>query len=247
MKKFILFLALPLGLCLGTSSCVKDKIDDLTKPKTNSTTPPTPAVPGVDGALVSVRVGTTTMAAGIPFTIDIESAVAAFYDAANNNSLLPAGTVKVNGFELTKADNNSYTFMSDKDLDLNFGSGSAWNVTGAGAVPAINYTHNDAFPKFSGTLPTSITRANGLTINLSSVSNADSVWIFIAAGDKTLTKHLGSNPGSVTLTAAELNTLPATETCIFEVIPWRYRIQNISGKDIVLIKEYAAVATLKMD
>ncbi|MBS1645575.1 MAG: hypothetical protein JST36_11100 [Bacteroidetes bacterium] len=247
MKKFFLFMVLPLGLSLGTSSCIKDKIDDLTKPQTNSTTPPTPSVAGGDGALVSVRVGTTTVVTGVPFTVDVESAVAAFYDASNNNSLLDGGTVKMNGFELTKSDNNSYTYMSNTNLDLNFGSGSAWTVSGAGAVPAMSYNHNDAFPKFSGTLPTSITRANGLTINLSSVSNADSVWIFIAAGDKTFTKHLGPNPGTVTLTAAELNTLPATETCIFEVIPWRYRIQNISGKDMVLIKEYAAVATFKMD
>lgn len=244
MKKSLLALMLPIGLSIGVSSCVKDAVNP-TAPQ-SSTTPPTPMIGG-DGSLVSLRVGTITMVAGQPFNVDIETAVAAFYNGSNTGNLIDGGSVKVNNFDLTKNDNNSYVYSSNTNLDLGFDNGSNWTVVGAGSVPAISYNHTNKFPKFSGTLPTAITRANGLTIDLTGkISGADSVYVFVASGDKSFTKHLGSNPGSVTITAAELADLPASTTGIVEVIPFHFKKQTIGGKQIAFIKEYAAVATIEI-
>ena len=246
MKKTLLALAIPVGLSLAMVSCKKDTPTPTPTPAPSSSAPPTPMVGG-EGALVSLRVGTTTIAAGQTFVVDIETAVAAFYNGTNTSTFLDGGTVKVNSNELTKNENNSYVYSSTTKLDLDFDGGSNWSVTGAGNVPAISYNHTNTFPNYTGTLPTTITKSEGFSLDLTGkVTGADSVYVFVASGDKSFIKHLGPNPGNVTISATDIADLALSTTGFVEVIPFNYRIETISGKQIAFVKEYAAVSTVEI-
>jgi len=152
------------------------------------------------------------------------------------------GTVTLNGKALAKQSNNSYVYQNVTD-PLVFSGGFAWTVSGSSTVPSISYTDDRPMPTYSdySSLPASVTRSAGLTINLSgNITGADSIWVvLISSGSNYLIKKVSGSASQCVMTASELSALNATTTGIIEVCPWNYKTEDFSSKKFYFVNEAA--------
>jgi hypothetical protein len=188
----------------------------------------------------------------IPVTISSDMGVGVFYSTPGAATFVDAGAVSVNTIALEKQSNNSYMKMAtigQTPSDLGLSGGVDWSVAGAGSIPAITYSHGGAFPSYTDSLPAVITKANGLTLDISSASNADSIYVMIAAGNQSVFKRFAGNATTATITASELSALPnvSDNTAFLEVLPTRFKLETIGGKDFVFIKERAVVRGININ
>ncbi len=263
MKKQILFLS-AIALLAFNSSCNKDDNNpnpnpnptnpNPTNPTTSTPKPTTPVINGVSGTLVSVimEYSYTNPYVSTPVTMQYDVAVAAF-PAANGSDLLPAGTVSVNSHELEKADNNAYYVVAvpgttPSSLDFSGGS-SNWSIGGAGSISAFTYNHDVSFPDYTGTLPSSVSKSSGVTIDLDGVSNADSVYLVIAAGNQFIQTAVGGDATSISFTAAEMQNLPVVSdnSALIQVVPFRITLETHNGNQYAYIKQRAAISAINID
>lgn len=239
----------PLLIALGAfvillNSCKKDDT-------TNTNTNPSP-VSTTDlldfsdswGLLAGVKTVTfqTIPVIGGTQEIDLGTAVVAFNDAAGSNTYIDAGTAKCNTKTLTKQSNNSYIFQpSQTDISgIDFSSGSSWDVSGAGSIPAITHT----FSTFPST-PTitsdkeTVTRANGYTFSTTAISSADSVLYVISSGNNYVKKSVAGNVTSVTFSASELSALDASSYGLIQVTPYAYQTNTtvVPGKKVYFVNQ----------
>jgi hypothetical protein len=252
MKRILLFLV-PV-MITGMISCKKTDNPATPNNPAQGPTPYTPAPGNVAGAFVAVQMKYTYNMEGLPIPVDIESEIGTggVYTSVGATTFVDAGAISVNGNSLDKQSNNSYlkaAFPGQTPDDLGFDSGADWNIGGAGSVAAFSYSHSGGFPSFTGTMPTEITKASGLTISMSSLSNADSVYILIAAGGTSIFKGYDGSVSSITLSAADLAGLPVVtdRTAYLEVLPVRIKVQTIGGKDYAFVKERAVVAGVNIN
>lgn len=260
LNKFLLPVA-ALGMSLMVSCNPKDVIPDEPdepQPTTpTAPTPPSPTVSGTWGALIALKMTLTYSQMGYNIDVATEMGIGAFYNALNSGTLVNAGTVQLNNIALDKNANESYSKVATMGMtptDMGISSGVNWNVGGGSGIPSFTYTHDGGFPDFTGTIPETITRANGmaLTLNNTTVSNADSVYVYIISGSTTLLKSYAANAGPVTIEAADLNGLAASSTtspAYVEVIPWKYIISDVGtpAKPIAFIKEKAVVKSVTLN
>lgn len=257
MKK-IAFAAL--ALVAIASSCKKEETTTTTPTTTTpTTTTPTAVTPGttgndISGALISINMSYKMSQMGIEVPVNYEIGSAVFYSAPGSSTLVDAGTVSVNSVNLDKAANNSYSKMASTGLTpstLNFDNGSSWSIGGASSVTSFSYNHTGTFPSYTGTMPTSVTKASGLsfTFSTSNLSGADSVVVFLASGNTSITKTFAATAGTVTLTASDLSGIAAVSdnTGILEVCPYKYVVFNANGKKYVAIKEQAVVKNVNIN
>ena len=265
MKKLV-YTAAVFTMLLGFASCDKTETPTPTTPTTptNPTTPttagPQPVMPApsgnnLSGALISLKMkySTQPMGAPMPVTMESEMGMAIFYDNAGSSTKVDAGTVSVNSNDLEKKQDLSYfkwAYAATPD-DLDFSSGSNWNVGSSSAVTAFTYNDNSTFPKYIGNMPTSITKSNGvtLTFNNSSLTGADSVYVVIASGSANVTKSFAANAGTVTISAGDLSSLSVVSdnSAVFEVCPFRWSQVTKNGKNYVFIKEEAVVGNININ
>ena len=257
MKKHTIALALAAALfTAGASSCKKsDPAPTPVTPPASTGSTPMPATGNVDGALISLKVDVSTVVGGYPITVSTDNGLATFFTATGNNaSFVDGGAVSVNQNALAKQSNNSYlksATIGQTPGDLGFdGGNSNWSVAGNGSVPAFTYSHSTAFPEFTGTLPTSISRSAPLTIALSGkVRNADSVIVFIVKDQKSVIRTFAANATSAVISAADLASLPVVSdnTALMEVIPYSVVLKAFGGKNYAFIKERAVVGNINID
>ncbi len=244
-------------------SCKKDS-------KTPTTTSPVPSAPtptfggDVKGTLISLRINFSydpNKFATLPITVpvielDAETGLAVFSNDFSTGTYLDAGNVSVNSNALEKLSNNSYTKLAfdfvNSNFSLGFDDGSNWSVAGKGDVPAISYNHTHTFPGYTGrsSMPSTASTTTNLTVSLSGVSKADSVYVLLAANNKEVLKRVGPSTSSVTFTAAEIQSVGTTggkETAFLEVCPFRYTIQTINTKQYAFIKELAVVKNITIN
>ncbi|GAA4351871.1 hypothetical protein GCM10023185_10960 [Hymenobacter saemangeumensis] len=257
MKTFCCYsLFLAAGFSLALASCKKD---DATTPSTPASTTPTAATPSVrnvHGALISLRLNyaaPSPVPTPVPVTLTVESGLALFYNLTPT-AYLDAGAVTVNGNALDKGSNNTYSKVAtptqtNPSTELGFSNGSNWSIAGSGSVTAFNYNHSGSMPNYSGTLPTAISKANGLTVALSTVSNADSVYVLIAAGNQSVLKRARAGTASITFTANDLRNLPTVsdKSAVMQVLPFKILLATLNSKPYAFIKEYAAVGNVNIE
>ncbi|MEZ5017845.1 MAG: hypothetical protein R2800_12380 [Flavipsychrobacter sp.] len=252
------YLLVPAFCALLMASCVKKEDVVPTTPTTPTTnTGPTPQVPtqnNVDGVLAAIKMNFKIEQAG--FTIDVvsEVGVASMYSSTGSSTIVDAGTVKLNSNALDKNSNNSYTKTAttgQTPSDLGLSSGASWDVSGAGSVSAFTYNHGSTFPKYTGTMPKSITKSSGLTLTFNSgnVKNADSVYVFIASGSNSFIKGYATNAGSITVTSSELSNLATVSdnTAILEILPVKIDLITKNGKQYAFVKEEANVRYININ
>lgn len=256
-------ITLAIALIVGFSSCKKEEA----KPTTPTTTTPTntagpnpqtpmPSGGNISGVLISLKMKYTTQPTGAPMPVDVNSemGVAVFYNSPGSATISDAGIVSVNSVNLEKQTNKSYlkmAYIGGTPSDLDFDNTSKWNVAGSSDVPAFSHDHNTAFPEYSGDVPSTITKANGISLSFTSstLSGADSVYVVIAAGDKSIVKSYGAKAGSVTIPASDLQSLPAISdnSAVFEICPFSYDEAVKNGKTYFFIKELAIVRAVNIN
>jgi hypothetical protein len=260
MKKLLLSVVPVLAFMAMVSSCTKVDTPDVTPPvdttkpaPSPAPTPFTPSMGDAMGSLAAVQMKLSMEQAGFPIDINYETAVATFTNGST--TLVDAGTVSVNGINLEKQTNNSYLKMATPGLttsDLKYATGVDWSVSGTGNVPTVTYKHGTNFPDYSGSVPTEITKANGLSFSFtaSNTKNADSIYVFIAAPNgKTFIRSYAPTAGSVTISASDLSGLPVVsdKTAYLEVLPVKFAVETFSGKRFVFIKEQAIVRNVNIN
>lgn len=241
------------------ASCTPEETPEPEIPTTTTPTAPTPPQPtinGVNGVLVALDLDFSITQMGISVPLNTEMGIAAFYNTPGDTTMVDAGTVKINNVSLTKNANNSYLVTagipSQEPSTLNYDGGNTnWSVSGAGSIPAItgNYAYN--LPSYSGTIPTDINKANGLTLNLSgTMSNTDSVYVVIISGSTSFMKSYAPS-ASVSISASDLSGLTAssaTSPAYIEIVPWKViGYQTISGKTFAFVNERAYVRTVNIN
>jgi hypothetical protein len=195
-----------------------------------------------------------TVTAGYPITLTTENAVASFFTSTGATTFVDAGTVSVNSINLEKQTNYTYyktatTGMTPADMGFN-STNSSWNISGAGSVPAFNYDHNVPFPKFTGTIPETVSRSSGLSISVGgNISNADSIILFMVKDSVSLIRTFSGNATSISLSASDLSAFPAVtdKSAILEVVPYRVTLKAQGTKTYAFIKEYAAVRMVNIN
>ena len=260
LNKFLLPIA-----ALGISfmiSCTPDEVvpdvPDTPDPVTpTAPTPPSPTVEGTWGALIALKMTFTYSQMGYNMDVATQMGIGAFYTGVNSGTLVDAGVVKLNDIALDMNENKSYSKVASVGMtpsDMGIDNGVNWNVAGGNGIPSFTYTHTGGFPSFSGTIPETITRANGMSFTFSSgtVNNADSVYVFIISGSTNLLKSYAANAGPITISASDLNTLAASSTespAYVEVIPWKFAVAEVgtSAKPMAFIKENAYVKSVTLN
>ncbi len=264
MKRLMYFL-IPL-MVLGIVSCNKTEDTPTPTPTPDPTpttpTPPSPSVEGVYGAFVSLVMSYTTTQVGVPVSLNTEIGLAAIYQdawsATGTNTLIDAGTIKVNSNALDKNANNSYSktaTVGQTPSDLGFSSGVNWTVSGNANFPAVNRNLTNNAPDYTGTVPETVTRTSDLTLtfNASNTPYADSVYVMLITGDKNILKRYKATAGSVTIPASELSALDATSTSApgyIEVCPWNvqfYTEGTTTSKTCAYVREKAIVKSITVN
>jgi len=220
-------------LIVGTLafSCAKE--ENLPTPEEETTTPtPTstgntngnaqPNFPGADASLWAVKSMSTV--SGFPITLGI--GVGTFFDGSGN--FVSAGTVQLNSNALTLNTNNSYTYtpgMSNPN-GIDFTGGVAWDVAGDNGFTAFTKTVTLGFPTVTEiTSPTTVTKANGYTVTVNTVTGADSVLFLVGGVDKTI----AGNANSCTFSASELSSLVDGSAAV-QVAAYITTNETVAGK-----------------
>ncbi len=260
LNKFLLPVA-ALGISLMASCDIKDVVPEEPEvPQTTTPTaptPPSPTVSGTWGGLVALKMTLTYSQMGYNVDVNTEMGVGSFYTAMGSGTMVDAGVVKLNNIALDKNANHSYSKVASIGMtpdDMDIDNGVNWSVAGGSGIPSFTYTHTGGFPSFSGTIPETITRANGMTLTLNgtTVSNADSVYVFFVSGSTSLLKSYAANAGPITISGSDLNGLAASSTtspAYVEVIPWKYTLQEVgtTAKLVAFIKENAIVKSVTIN
>ncbi len=221
------------------SSCKKSADNPLDTSTPSSTSALSVTINDGWGALAAVTSVSYTTVAGITFPLNVNTAVAAFRSSAGSTTFIDGGTVMLNSKTLTKQSGNAYVYQNLTD-PISFPP-VTWSVSGAGSIPAINYTDDKNMPAFTGynSLPSSVSRSTDLTVSLSGmITDADSVYCQIAgSGNKSILKRVAGNASQVVFTAAELSALGTTTGGLIQVAPWNYKKEDISSKTFYFINE----------
>lgn len=253
-------------LFAGLASCTPEETPEPEIPNTTTTTPtapqpPTPQVAGANGVMVAIEMDFSYTQMGISVPFNTEMGVAAFYNTAGSGTLVDAGTVKINNNALTNT-NNAYLVTAgiptQEPSTLGLDGNISWNVSGNSSnnMPADNFNIDHTvypFPDYTGTIPTEITRANGLslTFNNTTVTGSDSVYVMIVSGSTSLIRSFHKNAGSVMISSTDLNTLNASSTespAYLEIVPWRVMgYTNPMGRIYAYVNEKAIVRSITLN
>jgi hypothetical protein len=228
----MLFLAMSLTFT-GCNDDDDDEDQPDTTPTQNTDSDPTPSFPMADATLIAIDTKTTQETQVGTFEIFIGTAVGLFFDA--NQALLDAGTVSINGSNLTQNSNNSYTYLPSltEPEGLSFSTGTDWEVSGSANFPAFSASPAFDFPSVGDISGADIVdKSADYTISISSVSDADSI-IYVVSG---VTKTTAGNVTSCTFSADELAGAP-TGQGIIQAAPYAYSDQEFSGKTVYFVKE----------
>jgi hypothetical protein len=169
---------------------------------------------------------------------DFHTAVAWF---GKQTSFKPAGTVKVNTYELMNL--GSVNYYSYFGFDTLFPTNTAtWIVTGdaAAGVPGFTHTDNTAFASGgSFTLPASVNINNSLTVNFAPINNVAGIVYSLQGNITTKHKAVANGASSVTFTSAEMKEVAyPNDRIAVHIMSVAYTPQTINGKKIYFVKQY---------
>jgi hypothetical protein len=222
--------AILVAISLSLASCKKD--DDDKGGKDDDTT-----LKLGEGTLVAIKTQSIQSTPIGDVTVDIGTAVAVFSAGSNWSSFADAGTVEVNGSALQKFNNNSYAFTpgAANPMGIEFGNSVQWTIAGnsASGVPAFNHTVSGGFPNVGNVnVDETVSKAAGLNLPITGVSNADSLYVNI----NEVVKVLPANASSANFTASDLSSL-SNGTAVVSIAAVRYTNANYGGKTFWFLNE----------
>ncbi len=196
------------------SSCKKDTANPTPD---NTTSSPAANKNIYYGVLTSfqwslLNTGSATLTPGGGITTAMFSSVPMAGNSAISGTTLNGGTVSISGVTLKLINTGGMIYYKDS-TNTSFGLDHNWVVTGAGSVPAINYSNGAPFPLFTGYtgLTDTIHKGQNTTFDLNGVSGADEISIYISdLTNSTTLKELGSGVTTVSFSPTELSALNST-------------------------------------
>jgi hypothetical protein len=238
MKISKLFSLLGLSVLL-LASCKKNSSDD-------TETPNPPAVDAngnlivssdADGACYAIKLRLYDDNSGSSYD-DLHTAYAWFGSAT---AFKPAGTVKVNTYELLNFGGINYYGYAGFDTLFRTNT-AAWTVEGnaAAGVPGFAYTDNTPFAAGGEfTLPASININNPLTVNFTPINNVAGIVYSLQGNIGKKSKAVANGASSVTFTSAELKEVAYQQDQIaVHIMSVSFNPQTINGKKIYFVKQF---------
>ncbi len=147
------------------------------------------------------------------------SILGSFYSVLNSTTKINAGVVTLNNATIP-FNNSSLFYTLSPNTSVNIAGSLTWSVSGSGTVTPFSQSFIPNYPKYTdgNLLPDTCIKANGITVNVSGVSNNQSgVFVSLSSGSNYIYKYyLGSN-GSVTFSPAELNAFTTNNYLIIIV------------------------------
>ena len=212
--------------------------------------------PNVSGVLVACRITASPVDTSGHTRPFIRNWEAALFASSGVDSLIPAGTVSVNGITL------GFPFY---DLYLNRDTSNVWNdsalnhwvVSGGVIIPSFSADVSGSYPSFTGTLPDSISKTVdfALTFNSANTSNGDSAYVVVYYyGTPVSSNVVSANGGTAVVPAAKLDGasngyiyLPAIAASVTDpvyagggyilVIIYNHSLQTFGGKTFAFVKQ----------
>lgn len=146
-----------------------------------------------------------------------DSSVFASFYATPPTSVAPttiyAGTVTLNGTTIPfNSGTNSY--YNATSSPINISGALSWSVSGSGTVTPFGQSFVPSYPKYTGgnLLPDTCVKANGVTINISGVTNnQNSVTVRLYSSSANAFKYIMGSNGSVNFSSADLNNFTVNQ------------------------------------
>jgi hypothetical protein len=168
-----------------------------------------------------------------------KEAKASFKNSPFNLTFSNAGNVVCQSKLLNLQGNASYLLNGTAGAGLTFQdtTGVRWEVAGNATtgIPMFVYTTSFPMPIYKGignnSIPSTISRSTGTKIPLgANVEGADSIFVTITSGTKSVKKTVGSMSTKCEFSNTELSGLPASKgiTALIQVAPIKYDI-SLSG------------------
>jgi len=215
----------------------------------STTAPPsgyTPSYTGTFATLVGIKTISTTSTPIGPINTEIGTAVAVFSEDGGAN-FMTAGTVSLDGNNLSAQTNNSYIYTPGQSnpTGLSFGSTQNWSGTGA-AWPSFNASTSVGFPTVTEISSSDVTMSSGYTLNCGSAVNADSIYFSVYGPNGTAMKIIGGGASSYTFSASELSGLGAGSGFV-QIVGINYDPQTIGGRSYYILNETARTKSVNIN
>jgi hypothetical protein len=210
-----------------------------------------PIVSDIYGAMYSIKL--TRIYKGEEIKSEIASAV--FYEnpsiTTNTQDAAPAGYVAVNNINLNQVAGGYDRVATEGHIieHLDYDNGVTWYVQGDDGIPPTTFSWTSKFPVYSGYFPAVIDRRQDLnfTFNLTTLTDADSVYVALSAGQKLIVRRYSYDAGKVKIPSSELMGLqscPADKPGYLQISPSIVDIFNLSGRPTVLVKQHTEIRTV---
>lgn len=171
----------------------------------------------------------------------------AYFSSSATQYMIPATAVQVGSVYLN---NDTLSYMSSIGLymyipytPLNFAS-ATWSVNGANGIPSFTYANTNSYPSFdTATLPDTISKSLGFTVNVNNVSNNFTSATFVVSDGTGLlagiyTASLQSGNNTVAVTSANLTNFSTSASMnVIEITLQKDIVVNISGKNFKFINQ----------
>lgn len=241
--KRVVFLAV---ITLFFVSFCKKKKDETPEPATTTsttggtTTGTAPASNGTTNYDALLEVSLSSMKSGTIQGSAMTSCKALFGSATFSNeafvNLQSMGTVKLNNVTFANHLFTSNYYYVDTTY-INFSSPYIWNISGTPNLSAGTFTNATPFPAYPNftTLPSSCSKASGLSISLDNLSGCDFVEMQLLGptGSQYLfPKRVPGNSASVGLSSSELSSISTGTNGYFSVKFYKDNVQTVNNKKI---------------
>jgi len=206
-----------------------------------------------DGAVYAINTISITEVQGFEIETKLGVGVAWFTDGT---SFVDVGTVSwaqgSNGADLTRNDNNSYTYTETTIPSEGFNSngGVTWSIDGGNGHGSINGLSNGwPFPstkKISETNSNISGSAEYTITHDGSITDADSSYFSIYGADGSVMKRVDGTTTSVTISASEMATL-GTGSAIIQIASFNIYSTELGGKKYYAVNESVATKQVTID
>ncbi len=210
MQKLILPTALILVLTFFACKKKEATLETLASSAPSGVTAPNGLVLSTGGDLCNLQ--TSYMYSDHSSVVTKDSLVFASFYSAPVSLVLPTyvsgGTVTLNGINIPYQGSSYYI---SNNLPTAISGTITWSVSGSGTVTAFSQSFIPNYPKYTGgnLLPDTCLKANGITINISGVTNNhNSVGVSLNSGSSSTFKYITSSNGTITFSASELSAFP---------------------------------------
>ena len=172
-----------------------------------------------------------------------KEATASFKLSPFDTAWVSVGILSCQLRQLVLQSNNTYLLNGGAASALGFSDtlGVNWDATGnpALAIPAFGTNTSRPMPIYAGvgnnSMPSTITRTLGFQIPLgANVGNADSIFISLTVGQKSVVKTIGGQASYGEFSITELSGLPASsgKSALLQVSPINFDVSLAGSKKV---------------